>query len=602
VGLWAGEFDGPNRDGSIWAATFSGSILRIDPQTGHVAQTAKLPAEILNGEGDSAGDIFFATTEGIYMRDAAAPMTPPHPVAAVNALIGASARFEASCAAPDGSLWFLGMNRILREANGQWTAPPIDGLAKLRGSLLALSCAADGSLWVTGPQSSVWRLTFAEGHLHASQLELPSEYRSLAPLAILTDGRGWVWLGTDQGLMVWNGQSWRHLTQESGLIWNDVNQGMLRNGLDGSLWVGTSGGLSHLMHPQHVFDPVPLSVMITGVRRGDRSYSTTQNIVLPWDSAPLRFRLSSSAVRNRSESLFQYRMEGLQPAWIDTRSTVLPYQALPPGEYTFMARIRNPGLNATSNLVKLQVKILPPWWRSHWFYALCILAFLLLLILGANLRDRNLRYQSRQLERLVKERTHELELSREQLRIQATHDELTGMLNRAAVLRVLTAEMDRARREGGTLVVALVDIDHFKHINDTYGHLAGDEALRWFAAAVGTAIRAYDQAGRYGGEEFLLVLTEIPPQAAGQRLASLHASISNLQVRVQGLEFTIACSIGATVFDPASESATVESLLAIADKALYATKDAGRNRVILHEADSKSLGHEDLPERWSPSI
>ena len=162
--------------------------------------------------------------------------------------------------------------------------------------------------------------------------------------------------------------------------------------------------------------------------------------------------------------------------------------------------------------------------------------------------------------------------------------------------------MDRARREGGTLVVALVDIDHFKHINDTYGHLAGDEALRWFAAAVGTAIRAYDQAGRYGGEEFLLVLTEIPPQAAGQRLASLHASISNLQVRVQGLEFTIACSIGATVYDPACAFATVESLLAVADKALYAAKDAGRNRAILYEAHGKNFGSEDLPERWFPSI
>jgi diguanylate cyclase (GGDEF)-like protein len=588
---------GLNRDGSLWATTFSGSILRIDPKTGQVAQTAKLPALILNGLGDSAGDTFFATTEGIYARDAAAPMAPPHPVAAVNALFGASARFEASCAAPDGSLWFLGMNRILREVNGQWTAPPIDGLAKLRGSLIALTCGADGSLWVTGPQSGVWRLTYAEGHLHAGQLELPSEYRLLAPLAILTDGRGWVWLGTDQGLMVWNGQSWRHLTQESGLIWNDVNQGMLRSGPDGSLWVGTTGGLSHLMHPEHVFNPVPLTILITGVRRGDQNYSAAQNIVLPWDSAPLRFRLSLSSVRNRSESFFQYRMEGLQTDWIDTRSPVMLYQALPPGEYTFMAKIRNPDMNAASDLVKLQVQILPPWWRSHWFYALCTLAFLLLLILGANLRDRNLRHQSKQLERLVNERTQELELSREQLRIQATHDGLTGMLNRVAVLRVLTAEMDRARREDRTLVVALVDLDHFKHINDIYGHLAGDEALRWFAAAVGAAIRAYDQAGRYGGEEFLLVLTEIPPQAAEQRLASLHASISNLHVHVRGLEFTMACSIGATIYDPAYAFATVESLLAIADKALYAAKDAGRNRAILYEAHSKNLGREDLPKR-----
>jgi diguanylate cyclase (GGDEF)-like protein len=295
-------------------------------------------------------------------------------------------------------------------------------------------------------------------------------------------------------------------------------------------------------------------------------------------------------MRNHSESFFQYRMVGMQPDWTDTRNTMVVFPALAPGKYTFMAMVRNPSLNAVSEVMKIEIQILPPWWRSIWFFALCTLVSLLLLFLGFRLRDRQLRLKSMQLERLVKERTHELELSREQLRIQATHDELTGMLNREAVLRVLTVEMDRARREGGSLVVALADLDHFKEINDTYGHLAGDEALRWFAAAVGAAIRVYDHAGRYGGEEFLLVLTEIPREVAESRLTSLHAAITELQVRVRGMEFTANCSIGATIYDAFGGLGSVESLLAVADLALYAAKAAGRNRVILYEANSQSIG------------
>jgi diguanylate cyclase (GGDEF)-like protein len=191
-----------------------------------------------------------------------------------------------------------------------------------------------------------------------------------------------------------------------------------------------------------------------------------------------------------------------------------------------------------------------------------------------------LRARGRHLELLVSQRTRELEASREQLHIQATHDGLTGMLNRVAILRTLTAELERARREKRTVVVALIDLDYFKRINDEYGHLAGDEALRWFAAAVGAAIRLYDHAGRYGGEEFLLVLTEVPREAVEQRLTRLHKAISNLQINQRGVEFRLNCSMGATVFDPSDGPGSVESLLSIADQALYAAKAAGRNRVI----------------------
>lgn len=577
---------GTNRDGSLWAATFSGAFLRIDPRTGRTEQTARLPALITYALQDSAGREFFATNQGVYVRAAGATKSAPQHIAAVDALLGSSVQTEAACEAPDGAIWLMANDRLLRGLNGQWTAPRIEGLPPLRGSLLAISCAQDGALWIAGDQDGIWRLTPGGDHMRAWQLQLPPAFSSIAPLAILTDRRGWVWLGTDSGLLVWNGQNWRHLTQETGLIWNDVNQGALCSGPDGSLWIGTSGGVAHLLHPERVFDSVPLAISITEIRHGNEVYTGAQQVTLPWPGTPLRFQVASPTTRNRSELVLRILMEGRQKDWVDTQSGIATFSNLPSGVYTFTAMACNPGLQACSDTVRAQIRILPPWWMTWWSYTLSGLAFLALLAGAGWLSVKHLRQRARDLERLVQERTQELEFSREQLRIQATHDGLTGLLNRAAVLDALEAEMDRARREKRTFVVALVDLDHFKRVNDTHGHLAGDEGLRRFASAVKKAIRAYDHAGRYGGEEFLLIVNQVPQEAADQRLKSLHASISNLQVSTQESQFQITCSIGATVFNPSDEHESVESLLAVADLALYAAKASGRNCVVFRDAGS----------------
>lgn len=573
---------GVNQDGSAWAGTFSGSVLRIDQKTGRVNETAKLPALIVNTIQDPAGRVFFSTAAGIYLREAGNPNAVPHRIPAADALLGDSTRVDAGCVAPDGAVWFLANGKLLREQNGLWTVPPIDGFANMGEPLLYLSCGADGALWVTGHQTGMWRLTPSGPRLKAWQLMLPTQFQTLAPLAILADRRGWIWLGTDWGLVVWNGREWRHVTQESGLVWNDVNKGTLTNGPDGSLWVGTSGGLGHMAHPERIFDTAPLTVSITGILRGNRTYPIAQQVTLPWASLPLRFQISSPAMRNRTDLLFKYRMEGLQPEWTESQDGIATFSALPPGEYTFMAIAYNPGLNSYSSPVKVAIRIPSPWWRSNWFYAVCALLLLLLLTGAFRAYFWHLRARSQQLEMLVSERTRELEASRTQLRIQATHDGLTGMLNRTAILQALSSELERAQRENRTVVVALIDLDYFKQINDHYGHLAGDEALRWFASAVETAIRSYDHAGRYGGEEFLLVLPRVPRESFEQRLAKLHDSISNLHVCPRGTSFTLNCSMGATIFDPSDGLVSVETLLALVDQALYASKSAGRNRVTFH--------------------
>jgi diguanylate cyclase (GGDEF)-like protein len=581
-------------NGALNLGTFSGAILRIDPKTGRTENAAKIPAYTLSSLDLPDGHTFFATEQGLWERK---DNSAPQRIAAVDALLrnSSNVEFYAGCAAPDGAAWFLAENRLLREKNGQWTMPPIDGLPKLKGPQIAISCAADGAVWTTGQQSGTWRFNLNHGRLNALPLALPAVYRTLAPLAILVDHRGWVWLGTDLGLLAWNGRSWRHLTQEDGLIWNDVNQGTLVGAPDGSLWVGTSGGLAHLLNTEHIFDTIPLTASITGIRRENTLYPLAQQITLPWSSMPLSFQIASPSMLNRSELVFKYRMDGLQSEWSEDQDGSVFVSAPPPGDYTFMAMAYNPALNSYSPPVKVHVRILPPWWRTYWFYILCALAFLLLLRTAIRLRVRYLQHRSHYLENLVHERTLELEASQEQLRIKATHDGLTKMFNRVTVLRALEVELDRARRESGTLVVALVDLDHFKIINDSYGHLAGDETIRRFAAAVATAIRPYDLAGRYGGEEFLLILTKIPSDAIEQRLVSLHAAISNLHVSSGAFTFRANCSMGATTLDLSDASANVESLLALADHALYDAKASGRNRVVFQRSSRLSTNKQTRP-------
>jgi diguanylate cyclase (GGDEF)-like protein len=575
---------GTNPDGSLRAGTFSAAVLRIDARTGKTTQSAKLPVFITRSSMDSHGHVFFSTNAGIYERAANDSQGVPRRVTDLDAFLPRDTRFDAGCEAPNGAMWFLGNRRLVRFQDGQWTMPPIDGFTGMNGQMLDLSCAANGDLWVTGEQTGTWRLTPGQNRLEAWRLDLPTELQTLTPVAVLADARGWVWLGTDSGLIVWNGHSFRHLTQESGLIWNDVNQGVLLAASDGSLWIGSSGGVAHLIHPEHVFDPVALTAQVTAIRRGDELFQLPKTIKLPWSALPLHFEVSSPATRNRSELVFRYRMEGLQPDWVDDQEGAVVFPSLAPGAYTFSAMAYNPSQSAFSAPVKVDIRILPPWWRTWWFHLLCSLGAALLVTASILLFVGHLRQRSRELEKLVRERTRELESSREQLRIQATHDGLTGMLNRVGVLRALAVEMDRARREIACLVVVLVDLDHFKRVNDAHGHLAGDEALRWFASAVGNALRSYDHAGRYGGEEFLLVLTQIPANAAAQRLVSLHASISNLKIPVKSSTITLNCSLGATLFDPSIAFMSEEALLSIADQALYEAKAAGRNQWVFKDA------------------
>ena len=169
----------------------------------------------------------------------------------------------------------------------------------------------------------------------------------------------------------------------------------------------------------------------------------------------------------------------------------------------------------------------------------------------------------------------ELIAAREGLRFQATHDGLTGIWNGTAVLEILQHEIDRAARSQGALGVLLLDIDRFKNINDTYGHLVGDVVLREVAQRVAGAVRSYDSVGRYGGEEFLIVLPGCGESDVRESAERVRLAVCGTPVATTGTQIQVTISVGATVVGDATSA---HDAVCSADTAMYSAKRAGRNR------------------------
>lgn len=167
--------------------------------------------------------------------------------------------------------------------------------------------------------------------------------------------------------------------------------------------------------------------------------------------------------------------------------------------------------------------------------------------------------------------------ARDQLRQTASTDELTGLANRRRLSEVLTAERERALRYGTVFAVMLVDFDHFKRLNDRYGHAAGDRALKLFARTAGDVLRSVDTLGRWGGEEFLIVLPNT--DAKGGRLLGrrIVEAVRSAPLEIDGARLDLTVSLGVATFDGRE---SIEALTARADTALYAAKAEGRDRLV----------------------
>lgn len=198
----------------------------------------------------------------------------------------------------------------------------------------------------------------------------------------------------------------------------------------------------------------------------------------------------------------------------------------------------------------------------------------------------SLSIQLRRMRERLKAQKAELESALEQIRKAATHDELTGLPNRRHMLTLLAEHVTRHCRGGPSFMLALVDMDHFKHVNDSFGHRVGDDALVCFARQAQLHLRSTDIVGRWGGEEFLVILPESPPGDPNIGIERLRGALAVAEASRMAPHLRLAFSSGLTRYVPGEE---IDDLIERADRALYAAKAAGRNRTAvelhpLHQA------------------
>ena len=181
---------------------------------------------------------------------------------------------------------------------------------------------------------------------------------------------------------------------------------------------------------------------------------------------------------------------------------------------------------------------------------------------------------------LLEESLETLQLQDEELRYKIATDSLTELASHSQALSVLQQAIKLAKRNESPLCVCMIDLDHFKRINDTFGHLVGDVVLRDVSARMQAAVRSFDTLGRFGGEEFVIILENTPLDTAREVIERVRSRVGDSPINVKGTEINVTLSAGIAVMKSGD---TVESMIARADIAMYNAKSAGRDCIVVEE-------------------
>ncbi len=561
--------------GLLWVGCDDGTLIRRDPRTGLSETIAKL-APIRTIKIDPAGSIWIATIRGLARIDRPDDARP----SVLSDIVPQMGRVFTMTFDGAGEPWVLTEKALFHcDDRQQWhsvlqTDP--EGGYQTR----SLTFAADGTLWLGSYTTGITRLHIHNDMIIGRDKEPSGHLVSQEVETMQRDAAGRIWIGTDHGLDVTDGKSWRHLDDQDGLAANDINQGAVFIDDDDTSWFGTFGGLSHLVDTRSLFNEMKLHPMVTGISVGSRILSSAQVqgglIHLRWSTDPLVITFASLDFKLEKSIRFQYRLRGLDRGWVETAAHEVRYPYVPSGKLVFEVMAVDPLHRLLSDSVCITIKIRAPWWRTWPVYAGGTVLILGVLALLWRLRIGYLLVRQRQLEALVGARTREIEQARLVLLKQATFDALTGLLNRPAVLEGLRLAMEDAVLAGMPLGVALLDLDYFKKVNDVFGHLGGDAVLREVGCRLSESTRDGDLAGRYGGEELLLVLPGLKPDAF-ERIETLRSAVFEAPVIFEGDPIRVTCSMGVTWMRIGDD---VTSMIRRADEALYAAKREGRDQVV----------------------
>ncbi len=398
-------------DGAIWVSQRTGAV-RIDPARSSATrygQSSGLVKPWVTSLSPGLMDrVWVGTKEGLYRSEGS----------------GAAVHFEREIlpeeSKPDfiydslldrkGRLWVASWNGLMRLEKGVWTRLRVkDGL--LSDHIRYLTEGRDGSLWIGYfDPVGVSQLVNTGDGLGWKHFSHKDGLRSDTAFFLGSDVRGWIWVGTDKGVEVYDGSSWQHLDETDGLggaasaFWGDA---------DGSVWVGTSKGIAYLKVPARGLPvrPAAAPVRLTSVVFGDRSMSLDGGMSVPWSQRSLNVGFAAMTFVNEDVVRFRYRITGLENTWNETRLREAHISSLPAGHYTLEVQA-NAGGAWEGTPAHLTFSIRPAWWLTWWFMLLTFAAVVLMVHQAWSWRLRSIMRRQKELEDAVSDRTGSLKLEK----------------------------------------------------------------------------------------------------------------------------------------------------------------------------------------------
>jgi signal transduction histidine kinase/ligand-binding sensor domain-containing protein/CheY-like chemotaxis protein len=384
-------------DGYLWAATWSGKLFQIDLRTQRLVCTTQLN-RINRIYAAPDGRIWIATYQGLFESEGSGLKRHFKRLPALTSY----GVIDDVKQAPNGEMWVVTDRALLRYVHRTWQSVDISK-ADLGAGLAALTFDKDGSLWVSGLSNGAARIWIAKGVVQSFQrLKLRSE----AVLFLAQDRRGWIWIGEDRGVEVFDGATMHPFSIDNGLIWNDCDSNALLVDTDGTVWIGTSGGMSHYLGDRLPIG-LPSKPVLTQVDYGaQRLKRSGQN--LKWSRNSLLFHVAAMNFLEQAEIRYRYRLVGLENRWNETATPEVRYTELRPQSYRFEVAALNTSSGLLSPVAAFDVNLTPPWYSTRLFLLASGAAFVALSALIWRWRVRMLMAKQRELETLVSARTEEL--------------------------------------------------------------------------------------------------------------------------------------------------------------------------------------------------
>lgn len=502
---------------------------------------------------------------------------------------------------PDGSAWVGTANGLnLMSPDGtfrRFHRQPDQPDSLPHDYVAALTLDRRGRLWIGTVGGGVALMREPETPGDAPSFRTVSRQHGMpsntvASLSLGSDGR--IWASTDNGLAAIDPDDFSVARLEPGAAHN-VSSYLPDSATslpDGGLVFGGTNGIT-LVQPSRIRAHAYLDALaVTRVLAGGQPVNASRlnlaeggsTVHLPPGNRRLTVEFALLDFAVTATVRYAYRLDGFDTDWAEPEGErrVAAYTNLPPGQYTLRLRALSPaGDVVAERAVGVGVPYL--WYEWAWVR---FLGVVLALAAGAGVvmmleraRIEKLSAATRELEAKVAERTASLQEANARLAEQVTRDPLTGIYNRRAFMERLDQEWSAALRHGQPFCVLMLDLDHFKEVNDTYGHLVGDTVLREVAHRAQGVLRGADLLARYGGEEFVVLTSHTDAAAAQVAAERIRIAVGGTPVMLDGVTIQVTVSIGVAQADPDRETQT--SLFNRTDSALYAAKAAGRNRVVV---------------------